>query len=56
MSFTEMRKSRREASFEVKSSIMQYLRCLVAIQVELLVGDPYFTGEDMDMDLGVSNI
>lgn len=44
MSFAEMRKSRGEAGFEEELSIMQYLRCLVDIQVELLVGGPYITG------------
>lgn len=38
------------------SNIVQYLGSLFDIQVELLEGDLYSTGEDMDVDLGLINI
>lgn len=50
MSFTELEKSRGKAGFEETSSIMQCLRCLVDTQVEFLMEDLYFTGEDMDLN------
>lgn len=52
-----MGNSEGEADFsEEKSSIIQYLRYLFDIQVELYIGDPYFMGEDTDADLGITNI
>lgn len=53
VSSTEMEKSRGEAGFE---EVKQHLRSLVDIKVALLIGDSHFTGEDVDIDLGVINM